>query len=129
MTTTDQTTNRPGSVSPSTAGCWVLDIPEPLAGSLPFHGLNENAALREAAAHGRDHDRPPPQVKQLDKPCHLVVCGCGYVYDVDETMEEHFADPDDAHRVVIAAGWTSDLRCTECRGATPAGALEAEGTR
>jgi hypothetical protein len=119
MTATDDHNPRtPGGTSTLTHCCWVLDVPQPLDCSLEFHSRSEAEAQREAKEYASDHEVPAPGVRQLVEPCHIVTCGCGYLFDEDETMTEHFGDEKVAREYVTGSHWWSgDLRCPGCREA------------
>lgn len=114
MTATDLTTG-PGSTSTLTANCWTLDIPDPIDGSSLYHARTEAGAKADAAQHADDHDCPPPAVRRLEYACHVLICGCGYVFDVDDTYEEHFLTAEEAAAAAVRSGWTADLRCPACQ--------------
>jgi hypothetical protein len=118
MTATLEAPHCPGSTSQLDYRCWTLDLPEPLGDDLTLHHRTEQDAQREAAGHARDHGVPAPGVRQLDQPCHVTMCGCGYAYDADTTTTQHFPNPETARGVTVREGWTADLRCTECRDTT-----------
>lgn len=115
MTTTDLAPSATGGISSLVNRCWVLDLPEGPEGPEGWHSPDEDSARKEAAEYADDHDVPVPSIRRLQSGCFVVICGCGYVFDVDDTFEEHFGSERAAKSAVIHAGWTADLRCMGCQ--------------
>ena len=107
--------------------CWVLDYPA---------GAGDDGRHFKTADKAREGAYSPHEdqvtARQLDSPCHVVICDtadCGEeLENLGEGWTVHLTNPADAGNEAISEGWTEDggvLTCLYCETADPEPAPEA----